>query len=83
MYMATEIIIVLAAIVIAYLLYKVLKTVKNMVVNTIMGLLVLVIANTALGLEIAYSWVVVLTCAIAGVVGAILVILLHYAGLFF
>ncbi len=83
MYMATEIIIVLAAIVIAYLLYKVLKTVKNMVVNTIMGLLVLVIANTALGLEIAYSWVVVLTCAIAGVVGAILVILLHYAGIFF
>ncbi len=83
MYMATEIIIVLAAIVIAYLLYKVLKTVKNMVVNTIMGLLVLVIANTALGLEIAYTWVVVLTCAIAGVVGAILVILLHYAGIFF
>lgn len=83
MYMATEIIIVLAAIVIAYLLYKVLKTVKNMVVNAIMGLLVLVIANTALGLEIAYSWVVVLTCAIAGVVGAILVILLHYAGIFF
>lgn len=81
--MVTEIIIVLAAIVIAYLLYKVLKTVKNMVVNTIMGLLVLVIANTALGLEIAYSWVVILTCAIAGVVGAILVILLHYAGIFF
>ncbi|OPY20322.1 MAG: hypothetical protein A4E24_01247 [Methanomethylovorans sp. PtaU1.Bin093] len=81
--MATEIIIVLAAIVIAYLLYKVLKTVKNMVVNTIMGLLVLVIANTVLGLGIAYSWVVVLTCAIAGVVGAILVILLHYVGIFF
>ena len=81
--MVTEIIIVLAAIVIAYLLYKVLKTVKNMVVNTIMGLLVLVIANTALGMEIAYSWVVILTCAIAGVVGAILVILLHYAGIFF
>ncbi len=81
--MATEIVIVLAAIVIAYLLYKVLKTVKNMVVNTIMGLLVLVIANTVFGLEIAYSWVVVLTCAIAGVVGAILVILLHYAGIFF
>ncbi len=81
--MVTEIIIVLAAIVIAYLLYKVLKTVKNMVVNTIVGLLVLVIANTVLGLEIAYSWVVVLTCAIAGVFGAILVILLHYAGIFF
>jgi len=81
--METEIIIVLAAIVIAYLLYHVLKTVKNMAVNTIMGLLVLVVANTVLGLNIAYSWVVILTCAIAGVVGAILVILLHYVGIFF
>ncbi|OPY23259.1 MAG: hypothetical protein A4E23_00574 [Methanomethylovorans sp. PtaU1.Bin073] len=81
--METEIIIVLAAIVIAYLLYQVLKTVKNMAVNTIMGLLVLVVANTVLGLNIAYSWVVILTCAIAGVVGAILVILLHYVGIFF
>lgn len=81
--METEIIIVLAAIVIAYLLYQVLKTVKNMAVNTIMGLLVLVIANTVLGLNIAYSWVVILTCAIAGVVGAILVIMLHYVGIFF
>ncbi len=81
--METEIIIVLAAIVIAYLLYHVLKIVKNMAVNTIMGLLVLVVANTVLGLNIAYSWVVILTCAIAGVVGAILVILLHYVGIFF
>ncbi len=81
--MATEIVIVLAAIVIAYLLYHVLKTVKNMVVNAIIGLLVLVIANIVLGLGIAYTWVVVLTCAIAGVVGAILVILLHYVGIFF
>ncbi len=81
--MATEIVTVLAAIIIAYMLYQVLKTVKNMVVNAIMGLLVLVIANIVLGLGIAYSWVVVLTCAIAGVVGAILVILLHYTGIFF
>lgn len=81
--MVTEIIIVLAAIIIAYILYRVLKTVKNMVVNAIMGLLVLLIANTIFGLGIAYSWVVVLTCAIAGVVGAFLVILLHYVGIFF
>ncbi|WP_321419803.1 pro-sigmaK processing inhibitor BofA family protein [uncultured Methanomethylovorans sp.] len=81
--MATEIVIVVAAIIIAYLLYHVLKTVKNMVVNAIIGLLVLVIANIFLGLGIAYTWVVVLTCAIAGVVGAILVILLHYVGIFF
>ncbi len=80
---ASEIIVVLIAVIVALLLYKVLKTVKNMVINTIMGLVILVVANLALGLDIAYTWVVILTCALAGPVGAIFIILLHQLGLFF
>ncbi len=82
-YMVSEIIILIVAIVAAYLLWKVLKTVKNMVINTILGLIVLVVANLVLGLEIAYSWVVILACAIAGVVGALLIIVLNYLGIVF
>ncbi len=81
--MVTEIIILIVAIVAAILLWKVLKTVKNMVINTIMGLIVLVVANLALGLEIAYDWIVILICAIAGVVGALLIIALSYLGIAF
>lgn len=81
--MATEIVILIVAIIAAFLLWKVLKTVKNMVINTIAGLIVLVIANLALGLDIAYSWIVILVCAIAGVVGALLIIVLNYLGLAF
>ncbi|MEZ5335721.1 MAG: pro-sigmaK processing inhibitor BofA family protein [Methanolobus sp.] len=58
--MVTEIVILIVAIIAAFLLWKVLKTVKNMVINTIAGLIVLVIANLALGLDIAYSWVTIL-----------------------
>ncbi|WP_340820118.1 pro-sigmaK processing inhibitor BofA family protein [Methanolobus sp. WCC4] len=81
--MVTEIIILIVAIIAAIVLWKVLKTVKNMVINTIVGLIVLVLANLVLGLEIAYTWVVILICAIAGVVGALLIIVLNYLGIAF
>ncbi|WP_342303860.1 pro-sigmaK processing inhibitor BofA family protein [Methanolobus sp. ZRKC5] len=81
--MVTEIVILIVAIVAAILLWKVLKTVKNMVINTIMGLIVLVVANLVFGLEIAYDWIVILVCAIAGIVGALLIIALSYLGIAF
>ncbi len=81
--MVTEIIMLVVAIIAAYVLYKVLKTVKNMVINTIMGLIVLVIGNIVLDLNIVYDWIVILICAIAGVVGAIMIILLSYLGIAF
>ncbi|SFM69452.1 pro-sigmaK processing inhibitor BofA family protein [Methanolobus profundi] len=81
--MVTEIVILIVALIAAFLLWKVLKTVKNMVINTIVGLIVLVLANLVLGLEIAYTWVVILVCAIAGVVGALLIVVLNYLGIAF
>jgi SigmaK-factor processing regulatory protein BofA. len=81
--MVTEIVILIVAIIAAILLWKVLKTAKNMAINAIMGLIVLVIANLVLGLEIAYNWIVILICAIAGVVGALLIIVLNYLGIAF
>ena len=81
--MVTEIVILIVALIAAFLLWKVLKTAKNMVINTILGLIVLVLANLVLGLEIAYSWIVILICAIAGVVGALLIIVLNYLGIAF
>jgi hypothetical protein len=81
--MLTEIIMLVVAIIAAYILYKLLKTVKNMVINTIMGMIVLVIANVIFGLGIAYNWIVILVCAISGVFGALLIIALKYFGIAF
>ncbi|APH38764.1 pro-sigmaK processing inhibitor BofA family protein [Methanohalophilus halophilus] len=79
----SEIILVLVALIVALLIYKVLKTVKGLIVNTILGLAIIVGANVIFGLGIAYSAVVILTCAIGGPIGALLVILLNHLGIFF
>ena len=78
-----ELSVLVLAIIAAIILYKVLKTVKRMVINTVVGIVLLVAANLALGLDIAYSWVVILICAIGGAVGAVLVIVCHCLGIAF
>jgi hypothetical protein len=60
--------------------FLILRSLKNFVVNAIMGLLILILANAVAGLDIGYSWLVVLICGIGGVLGAFLVILLHFLG---
>ncbi|AFV23813.1 hypothetical protein Mpsy_1606 [Methanolobus psychrophilus R15] len=81
--MMSEIFILVIAIIVAVILYKVLKTATKMAMNAVLGLLILIIANAVFGLGIAYTWIVILICAVAGVVGALLIIFLHYfAGLF-
>ena len=55
--------------------YRILKNVKALVVNAIVGVLVLALANF-LGLGVQISPVAVLVCAVAGIPGAVLVILL-------
>jgi hypothetical protein len=81
--MINEIFILLIAIIVAVILFKVLKTATKMAVNAVLGLLVLIIANILLGLDIAYTWIVILVCAIAGIVGALLIIILSYLGIAF
>ena len=78
-----ELSILVLAIVAAVILYKVLKTAKSMVINAVIGLVILVLANFALDLKIVYTPIVIVICAIGGTVGALLVIVLHYLGLAF
>ena len=74
----------LLAVVIAALfgVHRVIKTVKPLVVNAVVGLLVLLLAN-AVGFGVAVTPVVVLVVALAGVPGAVLVILLAQLDLLF
>ena len=71
------------AIVIAYVLYKILKTGTKLAINAVLGILIVILAKVVLGLEIAITWLVILICAIRGVFGAFLVILLNYLGIAF
>ena len=71
------------AIIAAVILYKLLKTVKKMLINTVVGIVILVVGNIALDLGIAYSWIVILICAFSGAFGAILILLLKYLNIAF
>ncbi|HHI30920.1 transcriptional regulator [Methanosarcinales archaeon ex4572_44] len=73
-------VVIIVAAVVAYIL---LKVVKHFIVNTIIGLVILIAGNFFLGLNIAYTWIVLAICAIGGIAGALLVIILHYLGLAF
>ncbi|MCK9440406.1 MAG: pro-sigmaK processing inhibitor BofA family protein [Methanothrix sp.] len=71
---------ILLFIVIVFGAFLILRSIKNFVVNAIMGLVILILANAVAGLGIGYSWLVILICGIGGVLGAFLVILLHFLG---
>ena len=74
--MFAELVTLFAVIVMVIVVYYLFKVAKYLIVNSILGLLILFAANTLFGLEIAYSWVNILICAIGGVIGAVIVILL-------
>ncbi|MFW5965796.1 MAG: pro-sigmaK processing inhibitor BofA family protein [Halodesulfurarchaeum sp.] len=63
-------------------LYVLLRAIKPFVINAVLGLLVLAVAGF-LGVEVAITPIVVLVVAIAGIPGALLVLLLSYFGVLF
>ena len=81
--MAYELIILVLAVVAVIAVYYVLKSVKYLIVNTIMGLILLAAGNLVFNLNIPYEPIVILVCALGGIPGAILVILLHVIGIAF
>jgi len=78
--MFAELFILFAVIVLVIVLYYLFKAAKYLIVNSILGLIILFAANALFGLKIAYSWLNILICAIGGVIGAVIVILLNLFG---
>ncbi|VVB90080.1 SigmaK-factor processing regulatory protein BofA [uncultured archaeon] len=81
--MAFETGILLLVILAVIIVYLILKTAKFFIVNTVLGLIILALSNIVLKSGIAYSATAILVCAIGGIPGAILVILLHVLGVAF
>jgi hypothetical protein len=81
--MAYELIILVLAVVAVIAVYYVLKTAKYLIVNTILGLILLAVGNVVFKFDIPYTPLALLVCALGGIPGAILVILLHVLGIAF
>lgn len=60
-----------------------MRSIKQFVLNALIGLAVLFIVNTIVGLGIAYSWLVILICALGGFIGAVIIIILRVLGIAF
>ncbi len=72
-----ELIVLFLAVLAVIAVYYVLKTAKLLIVNTILGLILLGASNIVFNMGIAYSATALLVCALGGIPGAVLVILLH------
>ncbi len=77
-----EIALLVAILALLFGAYTIIKTVKPFIVNAVVGVIVLVIASF-LGLGVEITPIAVLICAVGGIPGAILVILLAYLGIAF
>lgn len=78
-----EISVLVLAIIVAFVLYKILKTATSLAINAVLGVLVLIAAKFLLGIEIAITLLAIIICAIGGIFGALLIILLNYLKLGF
>jgi hypothetical protein len=79
----TEIIVLILAIIVAFVLYKILKTATSLAINAVLGVLILIGAKFLFGLNIAITLLAIIICAIGGIFGALLIILLNYLGIAF
>lgn len=75
--MPAELIVLFIVIIAVIGVYYILKTAKTLLINTIMGLIILVIANVGFNMNVPYNIQVLLVVALGGIPGAVLVILLH------
>jgi len=71
------------AIVIALVVIKVFHSFIHLTVNAIVGILLLIVAKTILGFEIAITAMAIVICALGGVLGAFAIIVLNYLGIAF
>lgn len=82
--MIVEIGVLILAILAVIVVYYILKTAKHLIVNAVLGLVLIALGNMFLfNGAIKYDYVVILVCAIGGIPGAAIVMLLHYLGIAF
>jgi hypothetical protein len=78
-----ELIVVVVAMVVLYLLFQLVKEIAPLILNSIAGLIVFFILNIVFGLGIPVNFWSILAVALGGFVGLLLVLILHFLGLAF
>ena len=79
-----DLFVIVAAIVIAYILYKLLKPAKKLALNIVFGFLLIFLSNWLIpGVHVPlWNWVTLIVTALTGALGALALIILNYFGWF-
>jgi inhibitor of the pro-sigma K processing machinery len=83
MTLIAEILTLIVAVIIIYVLWKILENATELAVNSIIGIIAFWALNQFFGLGIPINWLSILVVALAGIPGVILVVLMHFLGLGF
>jgi len=81
--MLIETVTLAAAIVVAFIVIRVFNSAIHLTINAIVGILLLIVAKTILGFEIAITAMAIVVCALGGVLGAFAIIVLNHLGIAF
>jgi SigmaK-factor processing regulatory protein BofA len=73
-----EISTLIVAIIIAVVLYEILENGKLLAMNAVLGIIVLLAAKFLFGLKIVITLLTVIICAIGGIFGALLIVVLNF-----
>ncbi|WP_338097959.1 pro-sigmaK processing inhibitor BofA family protein [Methanolapillus ohkumae] len=89
--MIMYLVLIVIAVVVAYFLYKVLKTAKNIAINIIIGFIVLIVGNWIVGsyitqyvssaVPVKYDLMALIITALTGVFGALVLLILAIFGI--
>ncbi len=77
----TGIILIILMLVLAVVMFVLLKSAVKLVINSIIGLVILFLVNATGLISIPINLITVLVCAIGGIWGAIILILLKLVGI--
>jgi hypothetical protein len=77
----SEIILIMAILIVLFIIFKLGKLVLGMILNSILGLLAIFIVNYLFNLGIVYNLLTIIVVAITGIPGAIVIILLKLVGI--
>jgi inhibitor of the pro-sigma K processing machinery len=78
---ASEILIIIGALLIVYIVFKLGKLLAGIVINIILGFVSLFLVNALLGMNIPFDLVVIVITAILGLPGVALIVLLKFFGI--
>ena len=80
MTLLVEVLTLLLAIILLYILWKILEEVSRLIVNSIMGIIIFWALNNFFNFGIVINWLSILIVALAGIPGVLIVLIVHFLG---